>query len=423
MFAVVDVQGRVIAFSGRMLADPEPQELATLGIAALPASEGAGKYVNSPETAIYRKREAVFGLYQAKDAIRTSDRCVLVEGNFDVVSLHARGICNVVAPLGTAFTTEQARQIKRFAPEVVLLFDGDNAGRRAAASSRESCREAGLSARVAELPEGVDPDELVRQAGPEALSRVLKNAKGMLEYMIGVALEGSFAGADARSQAERIKRVADLLASEDDPAVRALAEQHADAVASRLGITDAATFRTLARAVQRGLSNGSAQQNVGPAEQAAQPPGRARSRDRHDEISLGILGAILDYPELLDTPEVQDGVQLIEGDVAAAIAAVRQAHQAGLMGHAEQVLAKLAPSIHSFAAARLAAPRHVKVEDATTELLGNVEKLKRLALKRQRSAVIEDLERAAQVGDFDREMLLLREHMRRARERHGLGER
>src|SRR5262249_29725135 len=155
-FAVLDLQGRVIAFSGRTLAEPPAERLRPLGLEPKASSEPPAKYMNSPESPVYKKREAVFGLYQARQALRTLDRSVIVEGNFDVLSLHARGIKQVVAPLGTAFTVEQARQIRRFTPNVTLLFDPDEAGRRAVRAARDTCREGGLTARVATLPEGID---------------------------------------------------------------------------------------------------------------------------------------------------------------------------------------------------------------------------------------------------------------------------
>jgi DNA primase len=343
---------------------------------------------------------------------------VVVEGNFDVVSLHARGIKNVVAPLGTAFTPEQGRLIRRFTPNVVLLFDGDSAGRRAVMAAREACREAGLIARVAALPDGVDPDDLARTQGAEAVARVIGAARGLLEYLIDSVLDGGFAADDAQARAAKIRAVTELISSEDDPAVRSMAESHADHIAQRLGISDAPTFRALAASVRRALSSRKSQESQAPPRVEA--PARARSVPRPEEILRQILGALLDYPELLDTPGVVEGVELVEGDYAAAIAALRQARAAAVP--MEQVLAKLAPSIHPFAAARMAAPRHHLLEDAATELLGNIDKLKRLELKRRNSEVMEELHRAAQAGDFDQELSLLEEHMRRARERHGLGE-
>ncbi|HEY6561580.1 MAG TPA: CHC2 zinc finger domain-containing protein [Polyangiaceae bacterium] len=421
MFAVLDLQGRVIAFSGRALEEPtqgvlEEARIDPLGSAS--AGEAPAKYVNSPESPIYRKREAVFGLYQARQALRSSERALVVEGNFDVLSLHARGIHNAIAPLGTAFTTEQAKQIKRFAPRVILLFDGDTAGRKAARAARDACRQAALEAQVGTLPEGSDPDELVRTQGAEGITRIVQAARGMLEYLIDITLDSTFSADDARAKAARIKEVTELLASEEDPAVRAMAKRHADSIAPRLGISDATTLDALERSVRVALLP----RQTGEATPAnrVEPPARARSRDRRDDIGGEILGALLDYPVLFDTPEVLEGLELLEGELAASIAALRQGYDGSSIGHPEEVLAKLSPSIHPFALARLAAPRHERLEDARTELVGNVKKLKGLELQRHKSEVVVELQRAAATGDFEHEVALLREQMRRARERHGL---
>jgi DNA primase len=409
MFAVVDLNGRVIAFSGRALPEPEPKELAELGLAGAGPSQAdavPAKYMNSPESAVYRKREAVFGLYQARQAVRTKDECVLVEGNFDVVSLHARGLRHVVAPLGTAFTPEQARQIRRFTQRLTLLFDGDEAGRRAVRAARSVCAEVGLLARVAVLPGGTDPDSYIREAGREALERALGAARGILEHLIEALLDSGFDAADAQSRAAKIDAVLELLASETDPTVRAMAEGHADLIAQRLNIADARTFRAVVRRVKDAL-----RPKPDEARQPTAPdPSVARTRDRRHEISLDILGALLDYPELLDDPSVATGLATLEGDAAGAVAALRQASSGDPLGPAEQVLAKLAPTIHPFAAARLAAPRHERLESARAELLGNVKKLERLEQQRQRSRVVEELQRAERAGDFDHELEVLREH-------------
>src|SRR5690606_33027927 len=151
----------------------------THGLPEPALDERVAKYINSPESPIYRKRETVFGLYQARAAVRDTADCLLVEGNFDVVSLFARGVKHVVAPLGTAFTEEQANLIRRYTPKVTLLFDGDSAGVRATKASREPSRAAGLSVRVASLPEGSDPDTLVRERGAEALLQYIRGSVGM----------------------------------------------------------------------------------------------------------------------------------------------------------------------------------------------------------------------------------------------------
>jgi DNA primase len=417
MFAVTDPTGRIIAFSGRSLEEPTEAELGALGMQPAPSGDPPAKYVNSPESPIYRKREALFGLSQARQALRREEHCILVEGNFDVVSLQARGIGNVVAPLGTAFTLEQAKQIRRFAPRVTLLFDGDAAGQRAVRAAKEPSQEAGLTVCVATLPPATDPDDLVRAKGPEALVAVVRAASGLLEHLIDRELDQSFKLDDARGQAARIRAVTDLMAEEQDPAVRALAEQHVNRIAERLGIADARTIRALDRAVQQALRQGQDDPKVRVDNVSAW---RARSKPRDGDVALQILGAILDYPELLDLPEMIEVMPLLEGDVAVTIAALRQTLTAGVRRIPEQVLAKLPTPIHPFALARMVSPRHASLEDAKTELFGNVSKLKGLELGRQDVEARAESERAARTGDFDRELELLREVQRSARQRRGL---
>jgi DNA primase len=416
MFAVLDIQGRVIAFSGRALPEPSAGELSPLGLqpAAADADKPA-KYYNSPESPIYKKREALFGLYQARAAIRSADTCVLVEGNFDVLSLHARGIKHVVAPLGTAFTAEQAQQLHRFCPNIVFLFDGDDAGRRAVRAARDVCQKIALSAKVATLPNGVDPDDLVRREGRAGIDRVLGAARGLLEHLIDGVLDGTFAESDARERGARVKEVLDLIASEQDPTVRALAERHADRLAQRLNIADAHTFRAVAAEVRRALQSGAR-----PSESAAAPvaaPFKARSPERKDAVTLEILGTLFDFPELFQGPDASEAAELLEGDGAAALAAMRQGWEQDGLRDVELVLAKLAPSIHAFARARLAAPRHMQAKDAQAELSGNVRQLKALALKRDKQATVEQLERARPSGDFKQEDALLEQLFRKARQR------
>ena len=415
MFAVLDIQGRVIAFSGRSLDEPAPERLRSLSLEPAGASaEAPAKYVNSPESPIYRKREAVFGLYQARQAIHAQDSTVLVEGNFDVLSLHARGIKHVVAPLGTAFTNEQAQQLKRFSPHVTLLFDGDNAGRRAVRASRDACRAAGLTARVATLPTGIDPDDFVRTQGGEALQRLLAAAQGMLEYLIDVALDSDFARYDAQAAAAVLKQVEELLASEDDPTVRALAEQHADRLAARLNVADAGTFRALVAKV-RGAGTRPATPAAPSA--AAVPPARARSRDRRAELALEVLGALIDFPELLATPDCDRAGQVLEGDAAIALAALRHCWTSAGFADSEQVLAKLPAPIHPFARARLAAPKHDRLEDARTELVGSLMQLEKQEYAREKSFITEELRRTEKTGDFEQQALLLQQLFDKAAQR------
>ena len=152
IFPICNDVGEVIAFSGRLLKD----------------AEGAAKYLNSPETPLFRKGHVLFGLHKTKRALIEANCAVVCEGQLDLISLFEAGITNVVAPQGTAFTENQARLLKRFVNEVVLCFDADAAGQKAAERSLDALLQNDLIVRVAEMPAGEDPDSLVRHEGKEA---------------------------------------------------------------------------------------------------------------------------------------------------------------------------------------------------------------------------------------------------------------
>ncbi|MCL2448001.1 MAG: DNA primase, partial [Polyangiaceae bacterium] len=288
MFAVCDAQGRVVAFSGRALG-PIPGDDARDGGREPP------KYINSPESPIYTKGATLFGLWQGRHDIRHEAHAILVEGNFDVVSLHARGLRHVVGSLGTAFTADQARLLRRFAADVTLLFDGDAAGRKAARAAEASCDAAGLDAKVALLPDGTDPDAFVREKGRDALDHVVRQARGLLEYLIDVELDESFSAADLRERAARIERVAAMLAKQTDPVVRGMLKAYADYAASRLDLVRSApnAFGALERKV---LSTARARVELGPRPSEA----RVRPRRPGQEERKAIVGALLDFPALLN---------------------------------------------------------------------------------------------------------------------------
>ena len=424
MFAVNDVMGRVLAFSGRALPDPEPAELTRLQLSGPSAANADGppaKYVNSPESPIYTKGEHLFGLYQARQAVRQEGEAILVEGNFDVVSLHARGIGNVLAPLGTAFTPAQAKLLKRFAPTVVVLFDGDAAGRKATRAARGPCREGGLTARVATLPKGVDPDDLARKEGAEAVKRVVKSARGMIEYLIDDALASTaFGGATLTEQLARIRSVATLLRDEDDPTLRMMAKSYADTLSAQLviGGRSPTDLRQLEQTMEQAMHRPHA---AAEDHDASVTRGEtARSRSSVDRIALDTLGALIDFPELLTDDDVSEALSSLDGEDALAVAALRQAWspEKGLVG--ADFLALLPPPIHAFAAGRLASPTFEGLGDAKVALLRNAGKLERLSLKRENAAVVDRLHRAESQGDAAAEDELLREVQRRSRRKLGL---
>lgn len=162
IFPVFTLSGRVVAFGGRTLLSKEEQK-----------NKGIGKYVNSPESDIYHKKNELYGLFQAKQAIARHDKVYLVEGYLDVISMFQAGVENVVASSGTSLTAEQVRLIHRFTNNVTLLYDGDAAGIHAAVRGVDMLLAEGLNIRVITLPDGEDPDTFARGRSPEALREYL----------------------------------------------------------------------------------------------------------------------------------------------------------------------------------------------------------------------------------------------------------
>jgi len=175
MFPICDVQGRVVAFSGRVL-DPKSH----------PA-----KYVNSPETPIFLKSRILYALDKARSAIVKNPRreAIVCEGQIDVIRCHSAGFDTAVASQGTAFTKEHVELLRKYADSVLLVFDGDAAGRKAALRTGTLFLEAGLPVRVAALPPGDDPDSLLRDKGPDAFRDVLDSAVSLIAFQIRVLSE------------------------------------------------------------------------------------------------------------------------------------------------------------------------------------------------------------------------------------------
>jgi DNA primase len=201
MFPICNDVGEVIAFSGRLL-ESDPQ---------------AAKYVNSPETPLFQKGRVLFGLHKTKRALIEANCSIVCEGQLDLITVFEAGIKNVVAPQGTAFTEYQARILKRFVDEVVLCFDADQAGQKAAQHSLDSLLQHDLVVRIVDMPPGEDPDSLIRRDGKEEFEKRLSAARDFFEYWIErevAEVDMSSLGAKmqlARALAETVGQVRDPL--------------------------------------------------------------------------------------------------------------------------------------------------------------------------------------------------------------------
>ena len=168
MFSIWDEQGRVVGFSGRTI-DAE--------------SKGA-KYVNSPETAIFKKSKVLYGLSLARTAIKEKGFVILSEGQVDTIAMHMAGFANTVAPQGTAFTEEQATMLKRYTEKVYIGFDGDAPGIKAILKSIDILLPLGLEVRVIKFPAGTDPDDILKANGPEGIAYYVNNSVDFLDFVI-----------------------------------------------------------------------------------------------------------------------------------------------------------------------------------------------------------------------------------------------
>ena len=227
MFPIHNDVGEVIAFSGRVLEKE---------------AEGA-KYLNSPETPLFRKGRVLFGLHKTKRGLIEANCAIVCEGQLDLITVFEAGIHNVVAPQGTAFTEDQARILKRFVSEVVLCFDADTAGHKAAERSLDALLQNNLIVRVAEMPAGEDPDSMIRHRGKEEFEKRVAEARDFFDSWI----EHETASADLDSLGAKMqlaRKLADTVARVQDPLMRG---EVANKVSARLGVPRSDFERLLTR--------------------------------------------------------------------------------------------------------------------------------------------------------------------------------
>lgn len=202
MFPIINIRGNIIAFSGRAMPGEDKQ---------------GGKYVNTSDTPVYKKSSNLFGMNFAKNVC--SERVILVEGNMDVISLHQAGFTNAVAPLGTAFTTEQANLLARYTKEIVLTLDADAAGQKAIKRASELLENTGLKTRVVVIPDGKDPDEFIKKNGPDRFRALLEGAVSDIEYnLLTAAKDINLESEDGRLR--YLSAAAEIVAKSDDVMTR-----------------------------------------------------------------------------------------------------------------------------------------------------------------------------------------------------------
>jgi DNA primase len=262
IFPIVDQAARIIGFGGRIL-----------------SGEGA-KYVNSPESAVYHKSRVLFGLHQAKAAIKKLRTAVVVEGYMDVISLHQAGITHVIASSGTSFTTEQGRIIARLARSALLLFDGDSAGLSAAVRGVDNLLSTDLNIGVVVLPEGHDPDSYVRENGVEALQKFLEHPLDIWEFKLQALTKNS---TDTKDKIKLAGEIADSISLITDDLKRDI---YINDLSFKIGV-DRDSMR---KAVDGRIRKRTGRRESGEGEKPTQLIGTVWQRE--------LLAAVLQYPDL-----------------------------------------------------------------------------------------------------------------------------
>jgi DNA primase len=317
---VVVPGGEIVGFSARVVGSQAPA-------AGGEAGSEPPKYINSPESSVYKKSKLLFGLQQAREGMQKNGRAVLVEGNFDVITLHQAGFSEVVAPLGTALTLEQVQTLKRLADRVVLLYDGDRAGYKATMHALQTCAEADVEVQVASRPGnarsggagplsgGVDPDSLVAGGGAALLREAIDRATGGIEYFCFEVWSKARANADAKTRA--LEDVARLAARIENPIKRDLV---VDTFAKALDVDPNIVRAALARA--RGIRHEPGRSGAdprGPASPSTSPEARSPKPEAPPMAELELITLLVDHPSLIASPEADKAFWLLTDDRLRAI--------------------------------------------------------------------------------------------------------
>jgi DNA primase len=357
MCPVILPAGEIVGFSGRTLAKNDPE---------------APKYLNSPESQVYKKSQLLFGLHAARPNFTRRGRALLVEGNFDVIALHQAGFVETVAPLGTALTAEQVETLRRLSPAVVLCLDGDKAGRAAALRAIPLLQAAGLPTKVVALPDGEDPDSFVRKEGAEALEERVAAALPAVDYFLDQLWFRTDRSADARAAA--LREAAPLIAAVTDELMRDLIVQQ---FARSLDV-DPRLVRSLA---SRG----------GPAASAPVPPVSPATTPPPPSAELKIFAILADHPDLLEDAD-QLGIRSLLTDRR-----LRDMYSRRLAG--QSFLDAAPPDISALVAREVFSGAYAAVSNPRQTLHDAVRMLRSQTLEQEQDALQRAIQDAQRRGD------------------------
>ena len=281
LFPIKSMAGRTVGFGGRILGD----------------NKKTAKYLNSPESEIYHKSKVLYGLYESKQTIAKEDCCYLVEGYTDVIQMHQRGIKNVVSSSGTALTQEQIRLIQRLTQNIVVLFDGDAAGLRAALRGIDMILSLGMNVKVCSFPEGEDPDSFAKNHSLEEVQTFFsENAKDFIQFKASLLMKE--AQNDPVKKAATIKDMVDSIAKIPDAIQR---EVYVQSCAAIMEISEEVLFSALAQKRAKEVNAQNKRKPNVPQMQVVQPVAPALKVDELYELEKQIITLLMLYGDREET--------------------------------------------------------------------------------------------------------------------------
>jgi len=287
MFPIHNIQGKVMAFGGRILQPAEKKDPKS-------AEVSGPKYLNSPETEIFKKRREFYGLLTARKSLLNQSnirRFLIVEGYLDCIQLQVHGFPNTVATLGTALTPDHVRVLKRYIDEAVMVYDGDKAGEDAALRGLDVFLEEGLSVRALSLPKGMDPDDLVRVKGESALRELVENAQDFFDFKLR-ALLGKYSKADSLGLLKITNEFLDTFLKIKNSV---LVDRYLKRLAASLGVDE----RSIRQEFSKLQSKGKMARREGVIVQNT-PPQTARTATSELSYEKMMLALLLHYPQLFE---------------------------------------------------------------------------------------------------------------------------
>lgn len=365
MVPIRDVSGNVVAFGGRDL-----------------GGESQAKYINSPETVIYKKSRVLYGLYEAREAVRHEKRAILVEGYFDLMRCFDAGIQNVIASCGTALTTEQANLIRRYVPEVVIVYDGDSAGVNAALRATAILTAAGLTVRALALPDGKDPDDFIRDNGTEAFHNLVIAAPDFVTFYVRMN-KSRLSSIEGRTDVA--KEVFTIVQSLDD-AMRT--DEYLKRLARELQLDEWSVRREYQNQLKRRDANGSIEKQ----------PAKMQAKFTLDDTDF--IAALLSGDQLRDRVRQElTGKTLKPAAFSEVLIAVLAAEHGDVLGRIESEDGE-----RLYAAA---SNHHIDPESGLEIVEKRLTSLQREALLDEDAAVVEQMRDAKRRGDIATETQLV----------------